>query len=255
MPLITFGNFGKKKDKENDKKLFLQRLNLLFRLLTCGKHYDENFPDVTNELEIVKPLKEILKVREKAWFFQDAYQASFDELLEPMGLTYKTLTKKEKEEVLNMDFTFENWQKKSQELLNNYIERSKNICPREVWFCFDDIFFAMSVRIYKHSEFTLGNFIGFIRDYFILDEGQQLFGKYRDQEKFYRMKRQVINIYPKLKEDFGMNRIFEKFLSFFADDDNDYNNKTTKKILDDYYSKKSKDPNDDEIINLKDKQN
>lgn len=254
MPLITFGKFGKKKDKENDKKLFLERLNILFRLLTCGQHFDSNYPDIANEFEIAKPLKKILKRRENSCFFQEAYQANLDELFEPMGLSYKTLTKKEKEEVLDMDFTFENWEKKSQELLNNYIERSKNICPREVHFCFDDIFFAMSVRIYKHSEFTLDNFIGFIRDYFILDEGQQLFEKYRDPEKFKKMQRQVINIYPKLKEDYGMNRTLEKILSFFGDD-NDYNNKKVKKILDNYYNNKFNELYDDEKIKLKDKQN
>ena len=254
MPLITFGKFGKKIDKDNDKKLFLEKLNILFRLVTCGKQFDSDYPDITNELEIVKPLKEILKRREKSWFLQAAHQASFNQLLKPMGLSYETLTNKEKEEVLDMDFTFENWGKKSQELLISYIERSKNICPRVVWFCFDDIFFAISVRIYKHSEFTLNNFIGFIRDYFILDEGKSLFERYRDPEKFNGMQRKVINIYPKLKEDYGMNRTFEKFLSFF-DDYNDYNNKKLKKILDDYYNKKSNEPNDDEIINLKDKEN
>ena len=159
MPLITFGKFGKK-DKDNDKKLFLEKLNILFRLVTFGQQFDSDYPDITNELEIVKPLKEILKRRENSWFLQRAYQASFNQLLKPMGLSYETLTNKEKEEVLDMDFTFENWEKKSQELLSSYIERSKNICPRGVWFCFEDIFFAMSVRIYKHSEFTLNNFIG-----------------------------------------------------------------------------------------------
>ena len=47
MPLITFGKFGKKIDKDNDKKLFLEKLNILFRLVTCGKQFDSDYPDIT----------------------------------------------------------------------------------------------------------------------------------------------------------------------------------------------------------------
>ena len=36
--------------------------------------------------------------------------------LEKMGLSYYTLTKKEKEEIIDMDLAYANWEKKSQEI-------------------------------------------------------------------------------------------------------------------------------------------
>ena len=199
MPLITFGRFGNKKDFENDRVFFLKNLNELYTFLTTGEEHSKDQP-YKNELEIVKPLKPILKRRENSWFFKTGYCATLTQFLKPMGLTYETLTKKEIEEILDMDFTFENWEKKSLELLNNYIERSKNICPRMVWFCFEDIFFVLFVRIDHETSFTLDNFIGFIRDYFILDDCEYQFGRYRDPTKFNDIQKRVIDIYPILKE-------------------------------------------------------
>lgn len=169
-----------------------------------------------------------------------------------MGLSYNTFNNKEKEEILDMDFTFENWKIKSLELLNNYIERSKNICPRIVWFCFDDIFFVMTIRINKNSEFKLNNFIDFIRDYYIMDDGDGLWDNYRDMENFYDMQKKVIEIYPKLKEKYGKNRILEKFLSYFWED-NDYSIEKVANILDQYYNKDNNKLIGDEEIKLKDK--
>ena len=150
-----------------------------------------------------------------------------------------------------MDFTYENWKEKSIKIINNYIERSKNVCPDSVDFCFNDICFVFYVQINHGCEFSLNNFLTFIRDYFILDKSKSLFEEYRNAKIYEDIQRKVINIYPNLKKRYGKNIYLEKILSFISSD-TDYNYEETKKILDNN-KKFNNFIEGDETIKLKDK--
>ena len=105
--MITFGRFGHVEDRKKEKEIYLEQLNLLLKRLTQFKDNKEY-----KEKEIIKPLKAILKIKENSYFnffFHDALSI----FLKIMGFSYYNLTKKEIEEIIDMDFTFENWEKKS----------------------------------------------------------------------------------------------------------------------------------------------
>ena len=249
--MISFGRFGHVKDKEKEKEQFLQFLNVLINSLT-GTIDDTNEKSY-KEVEIIKPLKEIINRQENS-YFNFTYRECLSRFLETMGLSYYNLTQKEKEEILEMDFTYENWEKKSLELIKNFIRRIKNLCPHIVWFCFDDIGFVFHIQIIYKTEFKLNNLVVYIRDYFILDYSVDYIMEYRNPEKYNEMKRKVIEIYPIIKERYGINKVYEKILSYIGID-TDYNYEETKNILDNYYNKKNNNNiENDELIKFKDKQ-
>ena len=123
--MITFGRFGHIEDIKEEKKRFLENLNKLMDDLTVGYNYKERKKEIKKEIEIIKPLKDILKRQEKS-YFNNAYIHALCEFLEVMGLSYYKFTQIEKENVLDMDFTYENWEKQSIELITNFIKRIKN---------------------------------------------------------------------------------------------------------------------------------
>ena len=156
-----------------------------------------------------------------------------------MGLSYKVLSKKEKMELADMEFTFENWKKKSKILMDNFIEKSKKDCPKEIHICFDDICFPIYVQIFHHTNITTSNFLQFIRDYFLLNQYNTCFEGYRDETIFNNIRKKMIEIYPDLKKQYGMNKYLEKFLSYISED-TDYNFKFVANILNNYSKKKLK---------------
>jgi len=251
--MITFGRFGPKKDKkesqEKDKEKFLESLNILLDDFT--NFFNPNaIPNNLKEEEIIIPLKNILKKNSKSSSLKSFFGMCLTTFLESMGLSYFTLTQKEKEEIIDMDFTFENWEKKSKELFKSFEERSKNVCPREVWFCFDDICFIIYVQIVQGCEFSANNFLIFIRDYFILNRKTEFLIEYRDETKFKEIQKKVYDIYPVIRERYGS--FFYKFKSFFQGD-SDYNYEITRNLLNNYYNKNN-NIKDDEKINLKSKE-
>lgn len=246
--MITFGRFGHVEDTKKEKEYFLECLDSL--MIEMSSFEDKN---KYSETEIIKPLKELMKREVNSSLFHWTYCKSLSYFLNKMGLSYFTLTPKEKEEVLDMDFTYENWKTKSFELIQSFLKRSKNACPQMVWFCFEDIYFVFHVQVTYDTEFKSNNFITFIRDYYILENTVEDYKKYRNQEKYNEIRKKVFEIYPIIKERYGMNRIFDKILSFF-NYNNDYNYEETKNLLDNYYNKNNK-IKDDETINLKEKQN
>ena len=125
MEYITFGRFGREEHWKQDKEVFLTQLKKLISELSKNEELYEK----ANEIEIAKSLKQILKkpksdVREPLII-----------LMLHMGLSYDILTRKEKEEIKEMEFTYKNWEKKSEELYNDYYKRSINSCPKEIHFC------------------------------------------------------------------------------------------------------------------------
>ena len=247
--MITFGRIGNV-DEETDRKYFFQKLEFFMNLLTGLAYEFQTF----TEIEIIKKIKKITKdfdPKQKPSFFGSPIPDCINTFLEGMGMSYYTLTLKEKKEILVMDFTYENWKEKSIKIINNYIERSKNVCPDSVDFCFDDICFVFYVQINHGCEFSLNNFLTFIRDYFILDKSKSLFEQYRNAKIYEDIQRKVINIYPNLKKRYGKNIYLEKILSFISSD-TDYNYEETKKILDNN-KKFNNFIEGDETIKLKDK--
>ena len=248
--MITFGRFGHAEDIQNDKEFFLEHLNLLMYELNgfAGKMDYK-------EAEIIKPLKEKLnhdiKADEKSFFFSLATDSCLTDFLGIMGLSYYNLTPKEKEEILEMDFTYDNWKNKSIELINSFIQRIINASPKNTHFCFDDIYFIFHIQIVYQYEFKLKYLPTFIRDYYILNETRDFLKKYRNSEIYNNIQKEVFVQYPRIKEECGVNRILEKILSYFIED-TDYHYEKTRKILDDYYNKKN-GIKDEESESLKDK--
>ena len=74
-------------------------------------------------------------------------------------MLFKALTQEEKDDILDMDFTYENWKDKSFVLINNFIKRLKNSSPESIWFCFDDIYFVFHIEIIYQRNFSLKNII------------------------------------------------------------------------------------------------
>ena len=232
--MITFGRIGNV-DEETDRKYFFQKLEFFMNLLTGLAYEFQTF----TEIEIIKKIKKITKdfdPKQKPSFFGSPIPYCINSFLR---------------EILVMDFTYENWKEKSIKIINNYIERSKNVCPDSVDFCFDDICFVFYVQIEHGCEFSLNNFLTFIRDYFILDKSKSLFEEYRNAKIYEDIQRKVINIYPNLKKRYGKNIYLEKILSFISSD-TDYNYEETKKILDNN-KKFNNFIEGDETIKLKDK--
>ena len=247
--MITFGRFGHAEDYQKDKEFFLKRLNYLIYLLN-GYEGKKDY----KEAEIIKPLKEKLKPEIKAdekSFFPNGAISCLSSFLEIMGLSYYQLTPKEKEEILEMDFTYDNWKNKSIELINSFIQRIINASPKNTHFCFDDIYFIFHIQIISEYEFKLKNLPIYIRSYYILNDTYAPLKEYRNLEIYNDIQKKVIAIYPRIKEECGGNRLLEKILSYFIDD-TDYHYEKTRKILDDYYNKKN-GIKDEESESLKDK--
>jgi hypothetical protein len=249
--MITFRRFGHVEEKEKEKEIFLEHLNDLMH-----KMNGTWLSDMTKykEIEIIKPLKEIMKKKVNSnYFFDRFYKVFLSTFLSKMGLSYYNLTQKEKEEILDMDFTYENWEKKSIELINNFIGRIKNVCPQVVWFCFDDIYFVFHIQYIYKEEFKFNNLFKYIRDYFIFDNTINEIKEYRNQIKYNEIKKKIIKIYPIIKKRYGMNKFLEKILSYFTND-TDYNFEETRKILDNYDNNKNNNNLDEEeLIKLKNK--
>ena len=203
---------------------------------------------------MLKPLRELLKteISEKSVPSKIEWLSYF---LESMYLSYYTLDSKEQKDILDMNYTYDNWKIKSLELMKSFIERTKKILPQIVHFCLDDFYFILHMRKYYGKNFKYDNFVIYIRDYFILEKPYLNILEYRDKKKFNDIQKKVYEIYPIIKEKYGgMNRSLEKIWSFFSSD-TDYNYEKTKNILDKYYNEKknNKKENDEEKIKLKDK--
>ena len=244
---MYYGRYGFVEDTKEEKKLFLERLNYLIHSL------EYNDKKEYNEKEIIDVTKIVLK-KYVTDSYHNLYTDALSIFLTSMGLSYFILTPEEKKEILEMDYTYDNWRIKSQELIDSFNIRIKNVFPENLRFCLEDKFFVLHIRICYHKDFKINNFIKFIRDYFILDKTLPDILKNRECQLFFDIKKRVYSIYPEVKEKYGMNRTLEKIYSFFFSD-SDYNNEKTKELLDNYYKNKQKNKkDDDESVGLKEKQ-
>ena len=181
-----------------------------------------------NEKEIV----DVLKIKLMECVTDSIYNIEtevFTSFLVSMGLSYYILSPEEKKEILEMDYTYDNWKRKMQELIESFNIRIKNAFPKKLWFCLVDKYFVLHIRICYYSDFKINNFIIFIRDYFILDKSIEFILENRECQLFYDIRKKMYAIYPEVKEKYGMNRILEKICSFFWTH-SDYHHEINKKI-------------------------
>ena len=239
---ITFGRFGSEKYWKKERELFLQIKKELIYDQSAFKISEDSLEGM-DENKINEIIKQYMKVN------KDIIYITLRTFMRYMGLSYYILNQDEINEIVKMDFTYENWEKKSKILYDKFVKISQDIFPIEVKFCFEDKFFPIYVVVLKDT-FKKNNFINYIRDYFILDEGHVYFNEFRDEKLFNKLQKKIIEIYPIIKEKYGTNRFIEKFCSYMNPENkkNDYNIKYIKNILDNYYNKNK---NDDELEKLK----
>ena len=235
--IITFGNF-KEYDEEQyneDKERFYESKSSLLACLLIGYPAPGDLKEeqIANMDNIIKKkLSENLKNIDShlEYFFED------------FGINYGLLSTQVKKELLTVDYTYENCKILVQKLYNEIIDESKKYLPNEAYICLDEKCFIYYCQTYKNTKIKKNNFVELIRDYFILDKAKKTLSNYRDQQLFDEVRMKMIDIYPFLKDNYGINRKLDLFLSYF-DEDNDYNNKLLKYILNNYYENKDKKAN------------
>ena len=246
MAYISFGKFGKKEQWDREKEIFLEELRLLMSRITKNGENKELYAK-SNETELAKTLKQMIA---KKNYDHSNFDFSISDFMLRLGLSYKILTKSEKKEILEMEFTYDNWKKKSEILYNNYLMKCRKNCPQKIDFCLNYSIFVTDMLSCYECELTLNNFLRFIRNFFILEKRLYCYEKFIDMEEFNNLKKRVIEIYPELKEKYGANRTLEKNFLCYFDEYNDYNYEIMKNILDNYYENKNNKINDDEKIKL-----
>ena len=142
------------------------------------------------------------------------------------------------------------------DIYDEYINTMKKIWPIELEICYEEGGFISYCHLYRKFEIQKDNFMYIIRDYFLLKKGEFIYGPYRDNNLFDKIRKKVENLYPIYKEKYGMNRYLEKILSYIDPIENDYANEFTRNILNNYYNNKNKNKNENknEYIPLKQKE-
>jgi hypothetical protein len=150
--MIFFGRYGHVEDIKTDKKILLGHFNSLNHSLD----YDDK--KEYNEKEIV----DVVKINLKKYIKDSTYNLktdNFSYFLISMGLSYYILSPEEKKEILEMDYTYDNWKIKSQELIDSFDIRIKNAFPENLRFCLEDEFFVLHIRICYERDFKINDFI------------------------------------------------------------------------------------------------
>ena len=244
MKIITFRRIGSEKNWKEDEKIFIECARHFLYNVSCFS-IDYNEIEKMNVLELKKLIKSHIDEDKYSNYLSYAYGV----FMPKMGLSYEVLSKKEKIELADMEFTFENWKKKSKIFMDNFIEKSKKDCPKEIHICFDDICFPMYVQIFHNANITTSNFLRCIRDYFLLNKYKLTFEEYRDETIYNNIRKKMIKIYPDLKKQYGMNKYLEKFLSYILVE-TDYNYEFVRNILE---NNPTKELDNDEKKPLKEK--
>ena len=180
MAYITFGRFGKKDQEEKEKEIFLDELRRLLSEITKNEE-SKKFYAKANETELAKTLKQMITKKDYDDFMFDD---SISDFMLRLGLSYNILTKSEKKEIFEMEFTYDNWKNKSEILYNNYLMKCIKNCPQEIDFCLNYRIFVINVLSGYDCELTLNNFLRFVRDFFILEKDISYYEKFIDMEEF-----------------------------------------------------------------------
>ena len=134
--MITFGLYGPAIDVKEEKELFLESLiEFIYKI----EGYKERRS--YNEKEIIEPVKKILKENMNT----NVNKSILSAFLLHFGLSYFILSEKEKEEILDMDYTYENWKIKVPELMLAFKERLQKVFPKLALFCLNDFYFILHI--------------------------------------------------------------------------------------------------------------
>ena len=254
--IITFGEFKKftkQEDFERDREHFIHaKKTLLCYLLKGFCNYDYLSEDQISQMDSLVKANLTKENYNNNKELKKRIEDGLETFTFYFGLSYELLSDEKKNEFFTMDITYENCKKMFLNVYNEYIENMKEIWPDELAICCEERGFVSFCHLAKKIIIQKDNFIGQIREYFLLDYVGYFYGFYRDNELFDKIKKKIEQLYPIYKEHYGRNRYLEKILSFFEADENDYNNEYIKKLLDDYYNEKNK--NDNKYIPLKQKE-
>ena len=236
-----FYNYGQfnylEKDEIPEKEFFLGKLEA-YRILCDSRQKLE----VDDEQKLNILIK--LKIRESS---NSLIIDAMESLLKRWGISYEYIDNSEKQKLLKSDFNLESIKNFAKNYHIKYIEECKKQLLLEFHICFKDICFIYYNHLFGYPKITINNFIYNIRDYFILERFKIVFDEFRDSEIFNKIKEEMTNIYPVLKDKY-VNKYFDKFLSFI-DSNNDYNIEEIKTILDNYSNLK-----ENKYIKLKEKE-
>lgn len=237
--IVTFGLYKK---YNNNKEIEREQENFFFakKTLLCILLYKMPDFNLLTEEDILQ-MDILIKIkREEKKLDKILIEYGYTSLLLMFGLKYDFLSKEKKNEILNIDYSYESCKKYVLNIYQEYIRESKKNVPKEIEICFKDMCFVRYCHINEIKFKTnSSNFISILKSYFLLDEYKGTYFEYRDNKIFEEIKNKLIDIYPKIKEKYGMNRHLDKFLSYM-DKDNDYNYPFLKTILDNYYNNKTK---------------
>lgn len=233
MTIITFGNFmeySEEQYNEDKKRFYESKLYFLGSLIYGFSEYKLKKEEISKMDDIIK--KKLSGNCENIYIGLSSFLIDF-------GIFYDLLSKEIKQELLNLDYTYENCKIMAKKMFNEFIEDAKKILPYETYICLNDKYFIVFCEVCRNTKITKSNFIKLIRDYFILDKAKNVYSTCRDPQLFGQIRMKMMDIYPLLKDRYGISRKLDLLLRF-VDDDNDYNYKILKYILDKYYENKNK---------------
>lgn len=248
---VTFGLFKKLKNEEdiqNDKEIFFRaKKNLLaYYLFGIAKTSLLTEKQISEMDNIIKN-----KIAQKEDFKFVEY--GIEHLVYQFTLNYNFCNEEEKNKILTMDITYENCKTFVLNHYENYIKEINEILPFDVQICSKEKGFLSYSRAVRAVKIQKDNYFDLIREYYFFDRAKEFYEEYRDDTLYEEIRNKLANIYIEYKVQFGRNRYFDKFLSFF-DEDNDYNCSLLKKGLDDYYNNLKNEKNNDKYIPFKQKE-
>ena len=224
----------KEEDIKKDKEKFLYYKDILFDLICKTDSNSKKLEIKNNPKQMYKMIKEKLKIEEEIFFIE----VGFNDFLCFWYLELDKLDENQKEELFQSKIDYDVIKNFAIKVFDKYIKDCKKILPKEIHICFEEIMFVRYAYMYGEKKININNFIHLIRDYFIIELNKEGFKRYRNENIYNDIREKIINIYPKLKDRYGMNRKLEYFLSFFSSN-TDYNYKITNDILNNYYNQKN----------------
>ena len=254
---VTFGKFKKFTKEEdliedknrfiNSKKLLLSYL--LYKETEFDKLTEEQICDLDNLIK--RELQEFNSIDIED---NDIVYYAFNFFLFQFGLSIELISDQEEKELLTMDLSYENCQKMFLNIFDKYIEEMNKIWPDEIKVCYKERGFVSYCHCRAKARIKNDNsFLKLIRDYFLLDKGKFYYDDSRDNNLFNEIKIEMENIYPELKEKYGMNKYLDKILGFLGYRPSDYSYDEVSKLLNNY-DKQKKQKNKGDYITIKQKE-
>lgn len=249
--VVTFGFFKKFKNEEDlqkDKENFFCAKKKLLTLILYG---DGNTSLLTekqiSEMDII--IKNTLDQKEENEFVKIGLY-SFVYLL---TINYDFFNKEEKNKILTMDITYENCKTLVSNHYENFMKEINEVLPYDVQICTKERGFLSYCRIVHPLKIQKDNYFDLIKEYYFIDWANDYYEELRDNTLYDEIRNKLADIYIQYKVQFGRNRYFDKFLSYF-EKYNDYNCSILQKRLDDYYNNIKNEKNNNKYIPIKQKE-